>query len=47
MKKSFATMETKIHELSKSDSDSAKSDEDKEDSHFQHQDETGFQMTQH
>jgi hypothetical protein len=46
MKKSFATVETKIHELAKEDSDVTDSDEDEEASHFQSQ-ETGFQMIQH
>jgi hypothetical protein len=41
MKKSFATMETKIHELEK-DEELTDSDDDEEDSHFQFQDEIGF-----
>jgi hypothetical protein len=45
MTKSFATLEGKIQELEKEDSDITESDSDEEASHFQFE-ETGFQMTQ-
>jgi hypothetical protein len=45
MTKSFATLENKIQELEKEDSDVTESDSDEEASHFQFE-ETGFQMTQ-
>ena len=44
MKKSFATLENKIEELEKEDSDISNSDDD-EASHFQFK-ETGYQMVQ-
>jgi hypothetical protein len=49
LKKSFATLETKIQELEKEDSDMTDSDSNDEASHFQfdkNEPTTGFQMTQ-